>query len=440
MMMGNDGKKYIKNGTTRANIAKGNRKRVVIAGCGLGGLKLAMSLRHSGFQIVVVDKNNYNQFPPLIYQVASAGLEPSNIAFPIRRLFQGYSDYYFRMAEVKAIDNEEKAIQTSVGTIHYDYLVLDMGATTNFFGNEQIEKNAFPMKTVEDAMALRNHVLYNLELAETETDMQKRQRLMNVVIVGGGPSGVEIAGALAEMKRFVVPRDYPDLADRMHIFLVNSGDRLLKSMDKKSSATAEKALTHMGVHIRNGWRVTNYDGSVVTMNNGQKIESANVVWVSGVRANGIEGIPAEAMGHAGRLICDRMNRVKGMKDVFAIGDQSIIEGDPEWKLGHPQLAQVALQQAKNVARNIISKEHGEEMMPFVYKNLGTMATIGRKAAVAEIGKWKFGGLTAWLLWLIVHLRSILGVKNKFFVLLNWMWNYINYKQSLRLILRSSKTE
>lgn len=439
-MMGNDGKEYIKNGTTRANIAKGNRKRVVIAGCGLGGLKLAMSLRHSGFQVVVVDKNNYNQFPPLIYQVASAGLEPSNIAFPIRRLFQDYSDYYFRMAEVKAIDNEEKAIQTSVGTIHYDYLVLGMGATTNFFGNEQIEKNAFPMKTVEDAMALRNHVLYNLELAETETDMQKRQRLMNVVIVGGGPSGVEIAGALAEMKRFVVPRDYPDLADRMHIFLVNSGDRLLKSMDKKSSATAEKALTHMGVHIRNGWRVTNYDGSVVTMNNGQKIESANVVWVSGVRANGIEGIPAEAMGHAGRLICDRMNRVKGMKDVFAIGDQSIIEGDPEWKLGHPQLAQVALQQAKNVARNIISKEHGEEMMPFVYNNLGTMATIGRKAAVAEIGKWKFGGLTAWLLWLIVHLRSILGVKNKFFVLLNWMWNYINYKQSLRLILRSSKTE
>lgn len=437
-MMGNDERKDMKNETRRANIAKGGRKRVVIAGCGLGGLKLAMSLRHKGLQVVVVDKNNYNQFPPLIYQVASAGLEPSNIAFPIRRLLQGFADYYFRMAEVRAVNAQEKAIETSIGTIHYDYLVLGMGATTNFFGNEQIERNAFAMKTVEDGMALRNHILHNLELAETETDVQKRQKYMNVVIVGGGPSGVEIAGALAEMKKYVVPRDYPDLADRMHIYLVNSGDRLLKAMDKKSSATAEKALTHMGVHIRNGWRVTDYDGSVVTMNNGQTIESANVVWVSGVRANGIAGIPAEAIGHAGRLICDRMNRVKGMKDVFAIGDQSIIEGDPEWKLGHPQLAQVALQQARNVAKNIVRQEHGEEMMPFVYKNLGTMATIGRKAAVAEIGRWKFGGLTAWLLWLVVHLRSILGVKNKFFVLLNWMWNYINYKQSLRLILRSSK--
>lgn len=240
------------------------------------------------------------------------------------------------------------------------------------------------------------------------------------------------------MKRFVVPRDYPDLADRMHIYLVNAGDRLLKAMDAKSSAEAEKDLERMGVHVRNGWRVTDYDGSVVTMDNGQTIDSACVVWVSGVRANAIGGIPADAVGHAGRLICDRMNRVKGLKDVFAIGDQSIIEGDPEWKLGHPQLAQVALQQAANVARNIIREEHGETLRPFVYKNLGTMATIGRKAAVAEIGKWKFGGLTAWLLWLVVHLRSILGVKNKFFVLLNWMWNYVNYKQSLRLILRSKK--
>ena len=425
-------------GTMRANIKRDGQKRVVIVGCGLGGLKLAMSLRHAGLQVVVVDRNNYNQFPPLIYQVASAGLEPSNIAFPIRRLFQDYGNYYFRMADVKSIDNDEKSISTSIGTIHYDYLVLSMGATTNFFGNKNVERNAFPMKTVEDAMALRNHLLHNLEIAETETSATKRQKYMNVVIVGGGPSGVEIAGALAEMKRFVVPRDYPDLADRMHIYLVNAGDRLLKAMDAKSSAEAEKYLKRMGVHVRNGWRVTDYDGSVVTMDNGQTIDSACVVWVSGVRANAIGGIPADAVGHAGRLICDRMNRVKGLKDVFAIGDQSIIEGDPEWKLGHPQLAQVALQQAANVARNIIREEHGETLRPFVYKNLGTMATIGRKAAVAEIGKWKFGGLTAWLLWLVVHLRSILGVKNKFFVLLNWMWNYVNYKQSLRLILRSKK--
>ena len=396
----------LRSGTMRANIRRGERTRVVIVGCGLGGLKLAMGLRHSGFQIVVVDKNNYNQFPPLIYQVASAGLEPSNIAFPIRRLFQGYPHYYFRMAEVKAIDEKEKAIQTSIGTIHYDYLVLGMGATTNFFGNEQIARNAFPMKTVGDAMALRNHILHNL--------------------------------ALAEMKKYVVPRDYPDLADRMHIYLVNSGDRLLKAMDKKSSALAEKELTRMGVHVCKGWRVTDYDGRVVRMKDGETIESANVIWVSGVKANTIAGVPDEAVGHAGRLLCDRMNRVKGMTNVFAIGDQSLIEGDAAWPLGHPQLAQVALQQAQNVARNILRKEQGQDMKPFVYKNPGTMATIGRKAAVAEIGRWKFGGLTAWLLWLVVHLRSILGVKNKFFVLLNWMWNYVNYKQSLRLILRAGK--
>ena len=396
----------LRSGTMRANIRRGERTRVVIVGCGLGGLKLAMGLRHSGFQIVVVDKNNYNQFPPLIYQVASAGLEPSNIAFPIRRLFQGYPHYYFRMAEVKAIDEKEKAIQTSIGTIHYDYLVLGMGATTNFFGNEQIARNAFPMKTVGDAMALRNHILHNLELAE--------------------------------MKKYVVPRDYPDLADRMHIYLVNSGDRLLKAMDKKSSALAEKELTRMGVHVCKGWRVTDYDGRVVRMKDGETIESANVIWVSGVKANTIAGVPDEAVGHAGRLLCDRMNRVKGMTNVFAIGDQSLIEGDAAWPLGHPQLAQVALQQAQNVARNILRKEQGQDMKPFVYKNPGTMATIGRKAAVAEIGRWKFGGLTAWLLWLVVHLRSILGVKNKFFVLLNWMWNYVNYKQSLRLILRAGK--
>lgn len=419
----------------RANIRINELTRVVIVGAGLGGLELAMRLRRSGFQVVIVDKNNYNQFPPLIYQVASAGLEPSSISFPLRRIFQGYKHYFCRMAEVKDIDAKEKAIHTSVGTIHYNYLVLAMGGTTNFFGNADIERHALPMKTVEDAMALRNHILLALERAETEENAEKRQKYMNFVIVGGGPSGVEIAGALAEMKKDIVPKDYPDLADRMHIYLLNSGQRLLKAMDEVSSATAEADLKKMGVHVRKGWRVTDYKDDIVTTNNGQTIESATVIWVSGIKANAIGGVPEEAIGHAGRLITDRFNRVKGMEDVFAIGDQSLVEGDPDWKLGHPQLAQVALQQADNVARNIMRKEDGKEMEPFVYKDLGTMATIGRKRAVAEIGKAKFGGLPAWLLWLVVHLRSILGVKNKFIVLLNWMWNYFNYKQSLRLVLR-----
>ena len=419
----------------RANIRINELTRVVIVGAGLGGLQLAMHLRKAGFQVVIVDKNNYNQFPPLIYQVASAGLEPSSISFPLRRIFQGYKNYFFRMAEVREIDVKEKAIRTSVGTIHYNYLVLAMGATTNFFGNEDVERHALPMKTVEDAMALRNHVLLTLERAETEENAEKRQKFMNFVIVGGGPSGVEIAGALAEMKKGIVPKDYPDLADRMHIYLLNSGQRLLKAMDPVSSAWAERDLKKKGVHVRNGWRVTGYKDNVVSVGNGETIESATVIWVSGIKANVIGGVPEEAVGHSGRLLTDRFNRVKGMDDVFAIGDQCLVEGDPDWPLGHPQLAQVAMQQADNVARNLIRKERGEEMVPFTYKDLGTMATIGRKRAVAEIGRAKFGGLSAWMLWLVVHLRSILGVKNKFIVLLNWMWNYFNYKQSLRLILR-----
>ena len=419
----------------RANIRINELTRVVIVGAGLGGLRLATRLRKSGFQVVIVDKNNYNQFPPLIYQVASAGLEPSSISCPLRRIFQGYKNYFCRMAEVRDIDTKEKAIHTPVGTIHYNYLVLAMGGTTNFFGNEDIERHALPMKTVEDSMALRNHILLALERAETEEDAEKRQKYMNFVIVGGGPSGVEIAGALAEMKKDIVPKDYPDLADHMHIYLLNSGQRLLKAMDPASSATAERDLKKMGVHVRNGWRVTGYKDDVVSVDNGQTIESSTVIWVSGIKANTIGAVPEKAVGHAGRLLTDRFNRVKGMDDVLASGDQSLVEGDPEWKLGHPQLAQVALQQAANVARNIIRKEKGEAMLPFEYKDLGTMATIGRKRAVAEIGKAKFGGLPAWVLWLVVHLRSILGVKNKFIVLLNWMWNYFNYKQSLRLILR-----
>lgn len=429
------GRCYYINSIMRANIRINELTRVVIVGAGLGGLELAMHLRKSGFQVVIVDKNNYNQFPPLIYQVASAGLEPSSISFPLRRIFQGYKQYFCRMAEVKDIDVKEKAIHTSVGTIHYNYLVLAMGGTTNFFGNEDIERHALPMKTVEDAMALRNHILLALERAETEEDAEKRQKYMNFVIVGGGPSGVEIAGALAEMKKDIVPKDYPDLADRMHIYLLNSGNRLLKAMDPASSATAERDLKQMGVHVRNGWRVTDYKDNVVSVGNGETIESTTVIWVSGIKANSIGGVPQESVGHAGRLLTDRFNRVKGMDDVFAIGDQSLVEGDPDWPLGHPQLAQVALQQADNVACNIMRKEEGKELKPFTYKDLGTMATIGRKHAVAEIGKAKFGGLFAWLLWLVVHLRSILGVKNKFIVLLNWIWNYFNYKQSLRLVLR-----
>lgn len=423
----------------RANIKRNEQRRVVVVGGGLGGLKLVSSLRDTDFQVVLVDKNNYNQFPPLIYQVASAGLEPSNISFPFRRLFQGWKNFFFRMAEVQHIDAEEKAIKTSIGTIHYDDLVLAAGATTNFFGNKNIEASALPMKSVSESMRLRNTILQNLERAETEDNEARKQALMNIAIVGGGPSGVEIAGVLAEMKQTILPRDYPDLdTSCMHIYLINATPRLLGAMSERSSREAEKALKELGVEVMTNCMVTDYVDKELVLKDGQRISAETVIWVSGIKANSIDGIPTESIGHAGRILVDRFNRVKGLKDVYAIGDQCIVEGDEAYPYGHPQLAQVAIQQAKTLAKNLIRQEKGETEQPFSYHNLGTMATIGRKKAVVEIGKLKFGGFFAWLLWLIVHLRSILGVKNKTIVFLNWMWSYMNYKQSLRLILKAKR--
>ena len=423
----------------RANIKRNEQRRVVVVGGGLGGLKLVSSLRDTDFQVVLVDKNNYNQFPPLIYQVASAGLEPSNISFPFRRLFQGWKNFFFRMAEVQHIDTEEKAIKTSIGTIHYDDLVLAAGATTNFFGNKNIEASALPMKSVSESMRLRNTILQNLERAETEDNEARKQALMNIAIVGGGPSGVEIAGVLAEMKQTILPRDYPDLdTSCMHIYLINATPRLLGAMSERSSREAEKALKELGVEVMTNCMVTDYVDKELVLKDDQRISAETVIWVSGIKANNIDGIPAESIGHAGRILVDRFNRVKGLKDVYAIGDQCIVEGDEAYPYGHPQLAQVAIQQAKTLAKNLIRQEKGETEQPFSYHNLGTMATIGRKKAVVEIGKLKFGGFFAWLLWLVVHLRSILGVKNKTIVFLNWMWSYLNYKQSLRLILKAKR--
>lgn len=423
----------------RANIKRNEQRRVVVVGGGLGGLKMVSSLRDTDYQVVLVDKNNYNQFPPLIYQVASAGLEPSNISFPFRRLFQGWKNFFFRMAEVEHIDTEEKAIRTTIGTIHYDDLVLAAGATTNFFGNKNIEASALPMKSVSEAMRLRNTILQNLERAETEDNEAHRQALMNIAIVGGGPSGVEIAGALAEMKRTILPRDYPDLdTSCMRIYLINAAPRLLGAMAEKSSREAEKALKELGVEIMAGCMVTDYVDYELILKDGSHLPVETVIWVSGIRANHIDGIPADSIGRGGRIITDRFNRVKGMENVYAIGDQCLIEGDEAYPQGHPQLAQVAMQQAENLAMNLKRQDKNEQELPFSYRNLGTMATIGRKKAVVEIGRLKFGGFFAWLLWLVVHLRSILGVRNKTIVFLNWMWSYFNYKQSLRLILKAKR--
>ena len=421
----------------KANIERTDKKRIVIIGGGLGGLELAFKLVDDDYQVVLIDKNNYHQFPPLIYQVASGGLEPSSISFPFRRLFQGKKDFFFRMAKVESVNTDKKIINTTVGEIDYDYLVMAFGAKTNFFGNKDIEATTLPMKSVSEAMKLRNTILRNLELALTEEDPARKQALMNIVVVGGGASGVEIAGAVAEMKKNIIARDYPDLdSSQMHIYLVNAVDRLLSAMDPVSSKRAERDLKELHVHIRQPQFATEYKDGILKTSAGLEIPTQTVIWVSGICANTIEGFPAESIGHAGRFLTDRFCRVKGVKDVYAIGDVSLVEGDEEYPLGHPQLAQVAMQQAKTVAKNFKAMSKGKELKPFKYKNLGVMATIGRNHAVAEISGKKFGGFPAWALWLVVHLRSILGVKNKTFILLNWVWNYINYKQSLRLILKA----
>ena len=421
----------------KANIEHTDKKRIVIVGGGLGGLELAFNLVDDDYQVVLIDKNNYHQFPPLIYQVASGGLEPSSISFPFRRLFQGKKDFFFRMAKVESVNTDKKIINTTVGEIDYDYLVMAFGAKTNFFGNKDIEATTLPMKSVSEAMRLRNTILRNLELALTEEDPARKQALMNIVVVGGGASGVEIAGAVAEMKKNIIARDYPDLdSSQMHIYLVNAADRLLSAMDPVSSKRAERDLKELHVHIRQPQFATEYKDGILKTSAGLEIPTQTVIWVSGICANTVEGFPAESIGHAGRFLTDRFCRVKGVKDVYAIGDVSLVEGDEEYPLGHPQLAQVAMQQAKTVAKNFKAMSKGKELKPFKYKNLGVMATIGRNHAVAEISGKKFGGFPAWALWLVVHLRSILGVKNKTFILLNWVWNYINYKQSLRLILKA----
>lgn len=424
------------------NIQRNQKKRVVIVGGGLGGLRLTEDLYGSGMQVVLIDKNNFHQFPPLIYQIASAGIDPSSISFPFRQIFRKRKDFYFRMAEARMVDTEKKILQTSIGKIDYDYLVLAAGATTNFFGNKNIEEWAIPMKTVPEAMGLRNALLSNFERALTCATEEERQELLNVVIVGGGATGVEIAGALAEMRRYVIPYDYPDMdSSLMHIYLIEAGDRLLAGLSQESSQKAYEFLKSMGVDIQFGKMVTDYRDHKVVMKDGTEIPTRTFLWVSGIRANAMPGINESHMGRGFRFKVDEYNRIPGVEDVFVIGDQCLQTSDAAYPNGHPQVAQVAIQQAKNLAKNLKLINQGADssaLTAFHYKNLGSMATIGRNKAVVEIGKFRSQGFFAWVLWLVVHLRSILGVKNKMMVLLNWLWKYVSYNDSIRMITYATK--
>lgn len=421
-----------------ANIPKTTLKRVVIIGGGFGGLQLAKKLDKNIFEVVLVDRCNYHQFQPLLYQVATSALEPGSIAFPFRKDFQHVRNLYFRLANLLSIDKERKIILTTIGEIEYDYLVLATGTTTNYFGMDRIRAAALPMKSIAEAMNLRNAILLNLEKALVSTDVQEIISLLTVVIVGGGATGVEIAGALAEMKSYVIPKDYPDLKGHDYrIILVEGTDRLLSCMSMASSENARLSLEKMGVELRLSCRVTDYVDGAVVLGDGEMVATQNLIWVSGVAVQPIEGLGPEVYGRGGRIKVNGFNMVDS--NLFVIGDAALISEDAAFRSGHPQVAQVAIQQGERLANNLLMIERGLEPIPFRYNDKGSMATIGRNRAVVDLHKIHFTGFLAWAAWMLVHLLSILGMRNKVQTLLTWMWSYITYDQSLRLIFRPTQT-
>lgn len=414
------------------NIKESNRKRVVIVGAGFAGLTLARKLAKSDFEVVLLDKNNYHQFQPLFYQVAMAGLEPSSISFPLRKVFQNSKNVIIRICELKSIDSENNTIETSLGPLKYDHLVLSMGATTNFFGNKELEKNSLTMKSTEDALFLRNKILLDYESALLTADYEKRQGYIDIVIVGGGATGVELAGALAEMRNFILPKDYTELDNsEVDIYLIQSGGKLLQGMSQKSSAKALNFLEKIGVEVLLNTRVTEVDGEFVKTNTDKTIRAKKVIWAAGITCKTIEGLHSDCYCRGNRIAVDSNHIIKGYENIYALGDLAFME-EEKYPNGHPQVAQVAIQQARNLSKVLLKRK----AKPFKYKDLGSMATVGRNKAVVDLPAFTFTGFFAWVAWLIVHLASLIGVKNRFFVLFNWMWNYITYDQSLRLIIRT----
>lgn len=422
--------------------------KVVIIGGGFGGLKLARSLNNkAGFEIYLLDKYNYHQFQPLFYQVATAGLDASNISFPFRKVFHKSNNVHFRMAEVKEIISAENKVLTDIGEFTYDVLVLATGADTNFFDNQHLIENAFPMKSTVEAVQLRHRLILNFEDALSAKNETELQRLMTIVIVGGGPTGVELSGAIADMRRFVLPKDYPELDfSKMKIYLLEGSPKTLGAMSEKSSDDSCKYLERLNVIVVTNTIVKDYDGKVVTMQNGETIESAMVIWAAGIKGNVPAGINKDLIVRGNRIKVDRMNKVLDFENIYAIGDVAYMETE-KYPHGHPQVASVAIQQGKLLAYNLrrweMKSPHVEE---FEYYDKGTMATVGRNLAVVDIPKPKLHvkGFLAWLMWMGLHLVLLLGVKNRFAVFSNWIYNYITYDQNLRLIFkefyRPKKTE
>ncbi len=421
------------------NIPRSSFPRIVIIGGGFAGISLAKRLRNKNVQVVLLDKHNYHNFQPLMYQVATGGLEPDSIAYPIRKIVQEYKDFYFRLAEVRDIDAENNTIYSDIGELKFDYLVIATGSKTNYFGNKEIERNSMAMKTIPQSLNIRSLILENFEQALLTNDIDERHSLMNFVLVGGGPTGVELAGALAEMKKAILPKDYPDLDVRkMEINLIQGSNRVLDSMSENASEKAEKFLLDLGVSVWKNVRVTGYDGKTVTTNSDLSFDSATVIWTAGVQGALPHGLKSDSfIKNVNRIKVNEFNQVEGYEHLFAIGDIAVMSSE-KFPQGHPMMAQPAMQQGRLLADNLIKIINKKEPKPFEYKDKGSMATIGRNKAVVDLPKFKFSGVFAWFVWMFVHLFSLIGFKNKAVVFLNWVYNYIRFDREARLIMRPYK--
>ena len=409
-------------------------KRIIIVGAGFAGLRLAQDLEKSGYEILLIDKNNYHQFQPLLYQVATARLEPASISFPLRKVFQHSDNVRIRIGKVKKVDALAKVLHTSAGDFTYDYLVMAQGCTTNYFGNENLEKLAFPMKSVPEALQLRNRILETFEEAVSKNG-EELQAILNFVIVGGGPTGVELAGALAEMKTNILPKDYPDKDfSKLTIYLIESAPNVLNVMSEDSKRVAKEYLIDMGVIVMNGSLVKDYDGTTVQLGDGSTIAARNVIWSAGIIGNRIEGFPEESYTRGGRLIVNRYSEVEALKDVYALGDISWMT-TPKYPTGHPQVASVAIEQGKVLAKNFKKLLHSKIQEEYEYHDKGSMATVGKRKAVVDLPSFSFQGRLAWFTWMFVHLMLILSVKNKLITFINWASSYFSNDSTLRVMIK-----
>ncbi|MGB3074939.1 MAG: NAD(P)/FAD-dependent oxidoreductase, partial [Chitinophagales bacterium] len=406
-------------------------KRIIIIGGGFAGLKLAESLNNSAYDILLIDKLNHHQFQPLFYQVATAGLEPSSISFPLRGIFHHSKNVRIRYAEVLRVLTEKNAILTTIGELTYDYLVIATGVTTNFFGNKNLETWTYPMKSTSEAINIRQHVLQNFEDALIATE-EEREGLMNIVIVGGGPTGVELSGAFAEMKRHVFPRDYPELDfSKMNVMLLEGSEKTLGNMSGQSSAKSRLYLEELGVNVMVNTRVKDYDGKQVLLEDGTTISSNTVIWAAGIRGNAIDGIAADAIARGNRMKVNRHNLVEGCNNIYAIGDVAFMATE-KYPQSHPQVANVAIGQAKVLAKNFKNMLHNKPLRQYEYNDKGTLATVGKHKAVVDLSFAHFQGFFAWFIWMALHLLLLMGMKNKIFVFVDWLISYFSNDSTLRL--------